>query len=352
MSHAEYAPKRLPVLTRLAMALRQIPAVEFALSKFKTLLGGRTNAEQASEPLPPPSDVAKDEGETGAVVTEPGESDTASAVVESEAPAAGPVQSEIIGFASDETVHFDAETITADPAPDTDIVAADDAATSPIESDARDAAPVAVESSVEAGEELPEADDVAFVAATPDDLPDAVDDMPAADVVVQDTGQDTGQDTVEREMVETPPIAPEAAEIEPEDSCAAGIDTVEAAAPGAIEIVAPTIAAFDERDEPEAEPVAAAVEATTPVTEPDAVSEREALIRRRWKETGIMMWRGVGQSTLCIQGSTALLPPKPGETMPQYDRLEFKLIDGLIVCEGFVIEPPAPLKNRPFAHAA
>jgi hypothetical protein len=47
-----------------------------------------------------------------------------------------------------------------------------------------------------------------------------------------------------------------------------------------------------------------------------------------------------------------LLPPKPGETMPQYDRLEFRLIDGLIVCEGFVVEPPVPQKNRPFAHAA
>lgn len=73
-------------------------------------------------------------------------------------------------------------------------------------------------------------------------------------------------------------------------------------------------------------------------------SERENLIRRRWAETGIKMWNpdvhGAGHAALGIQGSVELLPPKAGDTLPQYDRLEFKLIEGRIVCEGFVVDPP------------
>jgi hypothetical protein len=73
-------------------------------------------------------------------------------------------------------------------------------------------------------------------------------------------------------------------------------------------------------------------------------SERENLIRRRWAETGIKMWNpdvhGVGRAALGIQGGVALLPPKAGETLPQYDRLEFKVIEGRIVCEGVVVDPP------------
>jgi hypothetical protein len=73
-------------------------------------------------------------------------------------------------------------------------------------------------------------------------------------------------------------------------------------------------------------------------------SERENLIRRRWTETGIKMWNpdvhGAGRAALGIQGGVELLPPKSGETLPRYDRLEFKLIEGRIVCEGFVVDPP------------
>ena len=73
-------------------------------------------------------------------------------------------------------------------------------------------------------------------------------------------------------------------------------------------------------------------------------SERENLIRRRWTETGIKMWNpdvhGAGRAALGIQGGVELLPPKSGDTLPQYDRLEFELIEGRIVCEGFVVDPP------------
>jgi hypothetical protein len=67
---------------------------------------------------------------------------------------------------------------------------------------------------------------------------------------------------------------------------------------------------------------------------------REQLIRRRWAETGIKMW--AGQAALNIQGSTELLPMKTGGTRREYDRLEFRLIAGDIVCEGVVVDPPLP----------
>jgi hypothetical protein len=81
-------------------------------------------------------------------------------------------------------------------------------------------------------------------------------------------------------------------------------------------------------------------------------SEREKLIRRRWTETGIKMWNpdvhGTGQAALNIQGRAELLPPKPGETLPGYDTLEFEMVRSYvngqevnrIVCEGVIVDPP------------
>ena len=73
-------------------------------------------------------------------------------------------------------------------------------------------------------------------------------------------------------------------------------------------------------------------------------SDREKLIRRRWNETGIKMWssdlHGNGKATLKIQGQAELLPVAPGESSRAYDKLEFRLIEGRIVCEGVVIDPP------------
>src|ERR1700681_3083741 len=85
-------------------------------------------------------------------------------------------------------------------------------------------------------------------------------------------------------------------------------------------------------------------------------SERKNLIRRRWTETGIKMWNpdvhGTGQAALNIQGRAELLPPKPGETLPGYDTLEFKMVRSCvngqevnhIVCEGVVVDP-VPVGN-------
>jgi hypothetical protein len=81
-------------------------------------------------------------------------------------------------------------------------------------------------------------------------------------------------------------------------------------------------------------------------------SEREKLIYRRWSETGIKLWNpdfhGAGHAALNIQGRAELLPPKPGETLPGYDTLEFKMVRSYvneqavyrIVCEGVVVDPP------------
>src|ERR1700737_4051444 len=88
------------------------------------------------------------------------------------------------------------------------------------------------------------------------------------------------------------------------------------------------------------------------VPETNEQSERETLIRRRWTETGIKMWNpdvhGAGQAALNIQGRVELLPAKPGETLPGYDTLEFKMVRSYIngqavnriVCEGVVVDPP------------
>lgn len=89
------------------------------------------------------------------------------------------------------------------------------------------------------------------------------------------------------------------------------------------------------------------------VTEP---ADRAALIRQRWAETGIRMWNprlhGTGDATLNIQGRVGLLPPAPGETMPRYDKLEFGMLGGQIVCEGVVVEAHVQADKRSFTHLA
>lgn len=85
-------------------------------------------------------------------------------------------------------------------------------------------------------------------------------------------------------------------------------------------------------------------------------ADRTALIRQRWAETGIRMWNprlhGTGEAALNIQGSVGLLPPAPGETMPRYDKLEFKMLGGQIVCEGVIVEAPAQASHRSFTRLA
>ena len=68
------------------------------------------------------------------------------------------------------------------------------------------------------------------------------------------------------------------------------------------------------------------------------------------------MWNprlhGTGNATLNIQGRSELLPPEPGETMPRYDKLEFKMLGGQIVCEGVIVEAAAQAGHRSFTRLA
>jgi hypothetical protein len=201
------------------------------------------------------------------------------------------------------------------------------------------------------GSSIVATDDIASPETSPDELADGNVDSIEADLPIADLAP---AGTVAAS--ETPPITldPVETEADAEEAGAVDANPIETAAVST-DGVAPPLAASDDLCETEPATVGTRF-ATLPAAKPDEPADREALIRRRWNETGIMMWNprvhGAGQSTLCIQGSATLLPPKPGETMPQYDRLEFKLIDGLIICEGFVVEPPEPLKSRSFARTA
>ncbi|MGY4286641.1 hypothetical protein ACVWXO_005861 [Bradyrhizobium sp. LM2.7] len=100
-------------------------------------------------------------------------------------------------------------------------------------------------------------------------------------------------------------------------------------------------------------PETSAPKARAKVAEP---IDRATLIRRRWAETGSRMWNprlhGTGDATLNIQGRVELLPPAAGETMPRYDKMEFKMLGGQIVCEGVIVEAPAQSSQRSFTRLA
>ena len=164
-------------------------------------------------------------------------------------------------------------------------------------------------------------------------------------------------------MVDAEVPAPVVAEAnigsEPAPGVAAEIEPVVANDPSP---VAPVVAEETIVDAPVAatdiEPAPApkspgAPKARAKIVEP---ADRAALIRQRWAETGIRMWNprlhGTGDATLNIQGRIGLLPPEPGETMPRYDKLEFKMLGGQIVCEGVIIEAPVHAGQRSFTRLA
>lgn len=163
------------------------------------------------------------------------------------------------------------------------------------------------------------------------------------------------------ELVVIVPAATETVSVEPSELVTEGepasVASVELGpvavdeTPGIDTEPAPSVAA-------EIEPAAApkspgAPKARAKVVEP---ADRAALIRQRWTETGIRMWNprlhGTGDATLNIQGRIGLLPPEPGETMPRYDKLEFKMLGGQIVCEGVIVEAPVHAGQRSFTRLA
>lgn len=220
----------------------------------------------------------------------------------------------------------------------------------------------AFEPKAEAAEEAPVAPaDVAIAAA---DAPvlivndDASSCLPAdVELAVMDScgvlaeSEVSAEDVAESSIESTP--SPSVAQIEPVlagDS--APVATIEAAhsstdAPGVTEAAPEQVLA------PPNPETRSARKPRSKVTEP---ADRAALIRQRWAETGIRMWNprlhGTGEATLNIQGSVGLLPPAPGETMPRYDKLEFKLLGGQIVSEGIIVEAPAQATHRSFTRLA
>jgi len=125
---------------------------------------------------------------------------------------------------------------------------------------------------------------------------------------------------------------------------------------GVAEVPETPIPATDGKSAPDEVPAcASSPHPSEPLSSPsNGFPEREKLIRQRWTETGIKMWspdiHGSGKATLKIQGQAELLPVTPGQTMRAYDKLEFKLIEGRIVCEGVIIE--APRGRHPAQHRA
>ncbi|MBR0955409.1 hypothetical protein [Bradyrhizobium canariense] len=162
------------------------------------------------------------------------------------------------------------------------------------------------------------------------------------DVDTRSTHDDTSAALADREI---------SAEHVPEDS----IDSDPS--PSAAEDPANTPSVVTDAPEPALEApapeITSAPKTRAKIAEP---ADRAALIRQRWAETGIRMWNprlhGAGDATLNIQGSVGLLPPAPGETMPRYDKLEFRMLGGQIVCEGVIVEAPAHASQRSFTRLA
>jgi hypothetical protein len=177
--------------------------------------------------------------------------------------------------------------------------------------------------------------------------PVAVDETP---VIVGDT--EVPAPVIAEAGIDNEPAPSVAAEIEP----LVASDPAPVAAPLVEDVTddAPVVAAHIEPAPEAPAPKSAAVsKARAKLAEP---ADRAALIRQRWAETGIRMWNprlhGAGEATLNIQGRIGLLPPEAGETMPRYDKLEFRMLGGQIVCEGVIVEAPVHAGQRSFTRLA
>ncbi|MDN4984022.1 hypothetical protein QY049_12365 [Bradyrhizobium sp. WYCCWR 13022] len=179
--------------------------------------------------------------------------------------------------------------------------------------------------------------------------PVVIDEMPVVEISAEITAS-----VVIEASVKSEPAPSVAAEIEPD--VVNDLPPVAAVVAEETTTHAPIVAAHVET---EPSPVSSAPrspsapKARAKIVEP---ADRAALIRQRWAETGVRMWNprlhGTGEATLNIQGRIGLLAPEPGETMPRYDKLEFKLLGGQIVCEGVIVEAPAHAGQRSFTRLA
>ncbi|WP_246767783.1 hypothetical protein [Bradyrhizobium sp. CCBAU 53340] len=248
----------------------------------------------------------------------------------------------------------------------------EEAPTSSAEIDAIAASELAVGS--DASSELPEevepevAEQASIAAAETETMPVVAPERVVVDdalLAVTVTPEPVAIDETPVIVVEAEATAPVAIEVsidsEPAPSVAAEIVPDVADDLPAVPAVAAENTATDAADvaaqvEPAQAPAPkspAATKARAKIVEP---ADRATLIRQRWAETGSRMWNprlhGTGEATLNIQGRIGLLPPEPGETMPRYDKLEFKMLGGQIVCEGVIVEAPAHASQRGFTRLA
>jgi hypothetical protein len=335
------------VLSRLISLLRRIPAVKWAFTRLRPLpRSGRIDA----------APIAADEEH--AVVVDIADAapalDSSSSPLHDDADVAAPAAER------DPDVCVIAETPTAAPS---DISASDDLS----EEAPTETATAAIEEtsvcSVDAESGPVEVSD--FVVGnepSPDECAEVAPAV-AGQLFITPADMETAPVEASYPVIDDEPASSVSAEIEPVavDETLAIVADTEISAPVVVEASldsdpAPGVAA---EIAPEPAPVSpapkspAAPRARAKVTEP---VDRAALIRQRWTETGIRMWNprlhGTGDATLNIQGRVGLLPPEPGETMPRYDKLEFRMLGGQIVCEGVIVEPPAHAGQRSFTRLA
>lgn len=201
--------------------------------------------------------------------------------------------------------------------------------------------------------------------------PDIVEEAPvsaveveaAEPVIINDASPEPPADVgpLVEELVVIAPAATETVSVEPSELVTEG----EPASVASVELDPVAVDEMPGIDTEPAPSVAAEIEPAPAPKSPSAPKarakvveppDRAALIRQRWAETGIRMWNprlhGTGDAALNIQGCIGLLPPEPGETMPRYDKLEFKLLGGQIVCEGVIVEAPVHAGQRSFTRLA
>lgn len=358
------------MLSRLISLLRRIPAVNWAFTRLRPLPHSNS-IDLAPVTIGASAAIIEDvaataQAPTAEISTDPVRDDAAPAT---QAPAADRAVSVVAENPSDDIRTSDdssPEAVTEVEAPETPPVAEEvlisptDAENEPV-ADADlaiigDASPAEIVSVV--AEEVVVSSSAAATAST--DVPDAViEAAPSSNVSAE----------VETVAVEAIPVVVESVAAVVSEA-GAEIDpalVVEVAPPPANDVPLATAVATAAN---ESASVATEIEPAPPLVSPAPEirsapkararaaepADRAALIRQRWAETGIRMWNprlhGTGEATLNIQGSVGLLPPAPGETMPRYDKLEFRMLGGQIVCEGVIVEAPAQASHRSFTRLA
>lgn len=358
------------MLSRLISLLSRIPAVKWAFTRLRPL--------PHSVSIDVPQIAAEEEPALIAAAAPVAEDTTTVSVIE-ESPSAALTDINVGHDSSRETpaevepviegeVSTSSVEVASEPVDAPDLISSDPPAVEAVEApepviigDASPELPADVEPIVEelvfiapvetetiSGElsELVTEDEPASVASVELE-PVAVDETP---VIVLDA--EVPAPVVAATSIDSKPAPSVAAEIEP----VVANDPLPVAAVVAEETIADAPVASADIEPAPVSPApksSSAPKARAKVVEP---ADRAALIRQRWAETGIRMWNprlhGTGDATLNIQGRIGLLPPEPGETMPRYDKLEFKILGGQIACEGVIVEAPVHAGQRSFTRLA